>query len=160
MSATAFPKPALRPMLPADAPLLVVIFQDSVETLAEEDYDVGQRAAWAAQADEPGFLNGLTSALTLVATVGGSPIGFIAMGAGGTLAHLYVHPAVARQGVGSLLFEAVGKLAAARGIRTLTVDASDTAKPFFEYKGFVAQHRQTVQRGDTWLGNTRMTKAL
>ena len=41
MSATAFPKPALRPMLPSDGPLLIAIFQDSVEMLTEDDYDEG-----------------------------------------------------------------------------------------------------------------------
>lgn len=160
MSATAFPKAALRPMLPSDGPLLVTIFQDSIETLTEEDYDHGQRAAWAARAEDPDFLEGLAAALTLVATLGGSPVGFIAMAGGGTIAQLYVHPALARQGIGSLLYEAVEKLAGARRIKTLTVDASDTAKPFFEAKGFEAQHRQTMEIGDCWIGNTRMTKTL
>lgn len=160
MSATAFPKPALRPMLPSDAGLLVAIFQDSIDTLTEEDYDEGQRAAWAAMAEEPSFLEGLAAALTLVATVGGSPVGFVSMEATGTIAQIYVHPALARQGVGSLLYDAIAKLADARRISRLTVDASDTAKPFFEAKGFAAQHRQTVQRGDIWIGETRMTKDL
>ena len=160
MSATAFPKPALRPMLPNDGPLLVTIFQDSVETLTEEDYDIGQRAAWASRADEPAFLQELAAALTLVATVGGSPVGFGAMGADGRIGHLYVHSALARGGIGTMLVDAIEKLAAARGVKQLSVDASDTAKPFFEAKHFEAQHRQTVEIGDYWLGSTRMTKAL
>ena len=160
MSATAFPKPALRPMLPTDGPLLVAIFQDSIEALTEEDYDHGQRAAWSAQADEPEFLAGLAAALTLVATIGGSPVGFIAMEGAGRIAQFYVHSALARQGVGSLLYDAVEKLAGARGINALSVDASDTAKPFFDAKRFEAQHRQTVEIGDYYIGNTRMTKVL
>ena len=160
MSASAFPKAALRPMLPSDGPLLAAIFQDSIETLAEEDYDAGQRAAWAAQADEPEFLAGLTAALTLVATMDGSPVGFIAMEKDGRIAQLYVHSALARHGVGSLLLNAVEKLAGAREIKALAVDASDTAKPFFDAKGFEAKHRQTAEIGDYYIGNTRMTKTL
>src|ERR1700712_2165887 len=119
MNATAFPKAALRPMLPDDGPLLGAIFQESIEALAEEDYDEGQRNAWASAADEPSFLERLEASLTLVATMGGSPVGFIALEGPGAIAMLYVHPAVARQGVGSMLYNAIEKLATARGAKQL-----------------------------------------
>ena len=160
MNATAFPKAALRPMLPDDGLLLATIFQESIEVLAEEDYDEGQRNAWASAADEPGFLERLAGSLTLVATMGGSPVGFIALEGPGVIAMLYVHPAVARQGVASMLYDAVERLATGRGAKQLTVEASDNAKPFFDAKGFMSLHRQTVEIGDYWLGNTRMEKAL
>ena len=57
---------------------------------------------------------------------------------------LYVHPAAAGQGAGTMLCDALEKLAAARGAKELTVDASDTARGFFERRGFVAQSRNTV----------------
>ena len=160
MNASAFPAAALRPMLPSDAPLLAAIFQASIEDLTEDDYDAGQRNAWAAAADEPDFAPRLQAALTLVATVGGSPVGFIALERQEEVAMLYVHPAVARHGVGALLYNAVERLAKARGATRLVVDASDTARPFFESKGFEAQRRQTVSIGDCWIGNTRMERKL
>jgi putative acetyltransferase len=160
MNATAFPKAALRPMLPSDGPLLAAIFQESIEVLAEEDYDEGQRNAWASAADDPSFLQRLEDSLTLVATMAGSPVGFIALEGPGAIAMLYVHPAVARQGVGSLLYDAIERLATGRGAKQLTVDASDNAKPFFDAKGFMGLHRQTVEIGDYWLGNTRMERPL
>jgi putative acetyltransferase len=73
---------------------------------------------------------------------------------------LYVHPAVAGQGVGAMLVDAVEKLTAARGAKTLTVDASETARPFFEKRGYVGQQRNTVMRGGEWLANTTMEKRL
>ena len=152
---------SLRPMLPADVPVLAAIFQASIEELAEEDYDEGQRSAWAAAADdEQAFGAGLQAWLTLVATIGGAPVGFIALEGAAHIKLLYVYPPVARQGVGALLYDAIEKLAVRRGAKTLTVDASDTAKPFFEAKGFEAQRRQTIMIGDQWLGNTRMSKSL
>jgi putative acetyltransferase len=160
MSATAFPKAALRPMLPADGEVLATIFQESIEGLAEEDYDEGQRNAWASAADEPRFLERLAGSLTLVATMGGSPVGFIALEGPDAITMLYVHPAVARQGVASMLYDAIEKLATARGAKKLIVDASDNAKPFFDAKGFEGLHRQTVEIGDYWLGNTKMERAL
>ena len=39
-------------------------------------------------------------------------------------------------------------------------DASDTAKPLFEARGYQAVHRNTVEIDGQWLGNTRMTKTL
>ena len=59
---------------------------------------------------------------------------------------LYVHPAAAGQGAGAMLRDALEKLAAARGSKELTVDASDTARGFFERRGFVAKTRNTVPR--------------
>ena len=41
MMAQAHPKLALRPYLPADAPLLREIFRDSIEDLTDEDYTDG-----------------------------------------------------------------------------------------------------------------------
>ena len=50
-------------------------------------------------------------------------------------------------GVATLLVDAIEKLAEARGAKRLTVDASDTARDFFDKRGFEAQHRNTVPRG-------------
>jgi putative acetyltransferase len=40
------------------------------------------------------------------------------------------------------------------------VDASDTARGFFERRGYEPQRRNTVPRGDEWLGTTTMEKRL
>ena len=42
----------------------------------------------------------------------------------------------------------------------LIVDASDSARGFFEKRGYVAQQRNTVSVGDEWLANTTMHKQL
>jgi putative acetyltransferase len=73
---------------------------------------------------------------------------------------LYVHPAAAGQGAGAILCDALEKLAGARGAKEITVDASDTARGFFEKRGYSAQSRNTVSLGGEWLANTTMTKLL
>jgi putative acetyltransferase len=73
---------------------------------------------------------------------------------------LYVLPAAAGQGAAAMLCEALEKLAAARGSKELTVDASDTARGFFERRGFVPKTRNTVTVAGEWLANTTMTKPL
>ncbi|HEX8165095.1 MAG TPA: GNAT family N-acetyltransferase [Beijerinckiaceae bacterium] len=152
-------KPALRPFLPADAPVLAAIFRESIEELTGEDYSAAQAAAWAAFADdEAAFGAHLARHLTLVATLDGAPAGFAALKEPDHVDMLYVHPGVAGQGVARLLVDALEKLARARGATRLTADASDTARGFFEKRGFEARHRNTTMRGDEWLGNTRMEK--
>ena len=73
---------------------------------------------------------------------------------------LYVHPAVSGQGVGTMLVDALEKLAAARGASRLTADVSDSAQDFFRRSGFVAQQRNSVRCGGEWLANTTMEKKL
>jgi putative acetyltransferase len=161
MSAQAHPQQALRPFLPADTPLLAEIFRASIEELTGDDYDPAQQEAWLSSADdEEAFAKKLAGELTLVATVAGSAVGFASLEDNKTIDMLYVHPAVAGQGIGNMLIDALEKLAGARGTKRLTVDASDTARRFFEKRGYVAQQRNTVSRAGEWLANTTMTKQL
>ncbi|MDQ0394258.1 GNAT family N-acetyltransferase [Labrys monachus] len=158
---TGTPKAGLRPFLPADTPILAEIFRAGVLELTGEDYSELQQEAWAGSADdEEAFGRKLAACLTLVATVDGAPVGFIALEGKETVALLYVHPAVAGQGVATLLYNAIEQLAKARGATRLMVDASDSARDFFERRGFEAQRRNTVVLGDEWIGNTTMKKDL
>jgi putative acetyltransferase len=154
-------KPALRPFLAADIPVLAAIFQASVEELTGEDYSEAQQGAWAALADDEAAFGGrLAGALTLVATIGGAPVGFASLKGADHIDMLYVYPEAVGQGVATLLADALEKLAHARGAQNLSVDASDTARGFFQKRGFEPQRRNTVPLGDEWLGNTTMRKQL
>ena len=161
MAARSQPKLALRPMLPTDPPLLAEIFRAAIEELTIEDYSEAQQEAWASAADdEEAFAKKLAGELTLVATFGGAAVGFAALVDNVRIDMLYVHPAAAGQGAGAMLCDALEKLAAARGAKELTVDASDAAHGFFEKRGFKAQRRNTVMLGGEWLANTTMSKPL
>ena len=161
MSSKALPKLALRPMLPADVPLLAEIFRAAIEELTIDDYSEAQQEAWASAADnEEEFGAKLSGALTLVATFGGAAVGFASLADNTRIDMLYVHPAAAGQGAAAMLCDALEKLAAARGAKELTVEASDTASGFFEKRGFSARTRNTVTLGGEWFANTTMTKPL
>jgi putative acetyltransferase len=161
MMATAHPKLALRPYLAEDAAVLREIFRDSIEDLTADDYTPAQQEAWASAADnEAEFGKRLGSQLTLIATVEGSPAGFASLASGNKIDMLYVHPAAIGQGVGALLIDALEKLAGGRAAEKLIVDASDSARGFFEKRGYVAQQRNTVSVGDEWLANTTLHKQL
>lgn len=153
-------KPGLRPFLPSDVPLLAEIFQASVEELTGEDYSEGQQEAWAAAAEEEAFPQRLAKGLTLVATLEGVAVGFIALHDNELIDLFYVHPDAAGQGVGTMLYDAVEKLASARGAKRLVADVSDNARLFFDQRGFQPQRRNTMPLGDEWLGTTTMEKRL
>jgi len=152
---------AMRPLLPDDVPLLAEIFRASIEELAADDYSDAQREAWASAADdEAEFGQRLGRELTLVATHQGAAIGFAALADNTRIDMLYVHPAAAGRGAGAMLADALEKLAAARAAKELTVEASDSARGFFEKRGYVARTRNTVTVAGEWLANTMMSKKL
>jgi putative acetyltransferase len=157
----SLPKPALRPFLPADTPMLAVIFIAAIQELTGEDYNEAQQEAWASVAeDEAAFGNKLAGQLTLIATMQNSPVGFASLKGPDHIDMLYVHPSVAGQGVASMLCDALEKLAGGRGATKLTVDASDNASEFFKKRGYVATQRNTVTVNGEWLANTTMQKTL
>ena len=161
MMAQAHPKLALRPYLAEDTALLREIFRASIAELTADDYSAAQQEAWASAADdEAAFGKKLAGQLTLVATLAGSPVGFAALASGNKIDMLYVHPAVAGQGVAAMLVDALEKLASSRGAAKLTVDASDSARGFFEKRGYVAQQRNSISIGGEWLANTTLHKQL
>jgi putative acetyltransferase len=157
----ALPKPALRPFLAADTPVLAAIFAASVEELTGDDYSEAQQEAWASAVDdEEKFGKRLASELTLVATLQNSPVGFAALKGPDHIDMLYVHPSAVGQGVASMLCDALEKLVGGRGAKSLTVDASDNAQEFFLKRGYVGKQRNTVTVNGEWLANTTMQKAL
>jgi putative acetyltransferase len=155
------PKPTLRPYLAADTPILAAIFAASIEQLAGDDYNEAQQEAWASIADdEDKFGKRLASELTLIAMLQNSPVGFASLRGADHIDMIYVHPGAAGQGVGSMLCDALEKLAGSRGAKSLTVDASDNASEFFAKRGYVAKQRNTVTVNGEWLANTTMQKVL
>jgi putative acetyltransferase len=157
----ALPKPALRPFLAADTPVVAAIFVAAIEELTGDDYSEAQQEAWASVADdEEAFGTRLAGQLTLIATLQNSPVGFASLKGTDHIDLLYVHPSAVGQGVAAMLCEALEKLAGARGAKLLTVDASDNAQEFFLKRGYVAMQRNTVTVNGEWLANTTMQKTL
>jgi putative acetyltransferase len=157
----AMPKPALRPFLAQDVPVLAAIFAAAIEELTGDDYSEAQQQAWASAADdEEEFGKRLAGELTLIATIQNSPVGFASLKGADHVDMLFVHPSAVGQGVASMLCDALEKLAGGRGAKILTVDASDNAVEFFNKRGYEPIRRNTVTMGGEWLANTTMQKTL
>src|ERR1700680_1946252 len=155
----ALPKPALRPFLAEDTPVLAAIFAASIEELTGEDYNQAQQEAWISAADdEEKFGKRLAGQLTLIATLQNSPVGFASLKGTDHIDMLYVHPGAVGQGVASMLCDALEKLAGSRGATSLSVDASDNAQEFFSKRGYIGKQRNTVTVNGEWLAHTTMQK--
>jgi putative acetyltransferase len=152
--------PALRPFLAADTPVLAAIFAAAIGELTGDDYTEEQQEAWMAVAEDEEFGRRLAADLTLIATMQNSPVGFASLRGKDHIRMLYVHPSVARQGVASMLVDALEKLAGGRGAEKLTVDASDGAAEFFRKRDYVAKQRNSITINGEWLANTTMQKTL
>ena len=72
----------------------------------------------------------------------------------------YVVPAAMGKGVADALYAVCEGRFRARGIRTLTVQASESARSFFLRHGWQVQGRQEIERRGVMLHNYRMEKHL
>ncbi len=158
---TTRPTHPLRPFMPGDTMALRELFAASIEELCQEDYDEDQRIAWASMAaDAPAFAKRLGSMVTLVVQIGGEYAGFGSLKDNAVLDLLFVHPHHVNEGVGTAIADALERIAAARGATEISVDASETAAPFFEERGYVGVRRNSIPLDDQWLTNTTMKKKL
>jgi putative acetyltransferase len=155
MMAVAHPKLALRPFLPADAPCYARFSGIAPKLTAATTETNGSLGVCG---DDVGVSQSFRATALLQRWKAHDQ--FASLEGKDKIDMLYVHPAATGQGVGAMLVDALEKLAGARGTERLTVDASDSARGFFEKRGYVAQQRNTVSVGDEWLANTTLQKQL
>ena len=150
MMARAHPQVRAAAVPAADTPLLAEIFRASIEELTGDDYsEASSRPGLPPPTTKRRSPRGWRDQLTLIATMNGSPVGFASLANNETIDMLYVHPAAAGQGAGTMLVDALEKLAAARGASAPHRRRSDSAQDFFRKRGFVAdaaQHRPARRR--------------
>lgn len=150
---------SIRSYRPIDLNALIGIFLGAIHEIAARDYSPAQIAAWA-QVDRERFAADRLSRPTWTATLDRLPVGFSDLEPDGHLDMMYVHPARQGRGTASALLEQVETVARAQALSRIFTEASITAKPFFERRGFRTIAAQQVgHRGQT-LTNFRMEKFL
>ena len=137
---------------------------DTVRTVNRRDYSAEQVAAWAPEVpDREAWLARLVAPWTLVAedgNLGGDAItGFGQLRSDGRVDLLYVHADRQRRRIGSLLLERLVEIARCQAMPQLTVEASITARPFFERAGFETVAEQNVERRGVDFVNYLMGRA-
>ncbi len=158
MSGTA---PVIRRYLAGDAQATLDVFYRAIRVTASRDYDPDQLAAWASPDIDPtDWATYRKEAETWVAEVDGTVVGFTDIDSTGYIDMMFVDPHAGRTGVATALLDRVTGIARSQGIGELTVNASLTARPFFERRGFTVIAEQRVERRGSVLTNFRMHSPL
>lgn len=138
----------IRPMHTADLAPMMALFRRSVHEVAGCDYTPGQTRAWAPDIIDPtDWAARFTGRSVWVAEAGGAMAGFVSLGPDGHLHMLFVHPDHQRCGVAGRLVAVVEAAALSAGEISLITEASITARPFFESRGFRVVECQRISRG-------------
>lgn len=150
----------VRDYSPADAGATIDIFLQAIREVSSKDYSPAQIDAWAKVDDPKVWAEWRASRRTWMAICETQPVGFTDLKADGCLDMMFVHPAHQGKGVASLLLETVEAAARDQGLKRIFTEASLTARPFFERKGFIVLAAQTVEKRGQTLPNFRMEKSL
>lgn len=151
----------IRRFRPEDAEQIAHLFHDTIHSINLGDYSLAQVQAWSP--DDLYFRDWETACgdrLTYVAENSGQILGFGELKPEGHIDCFYCHKNHIGKGIGSQIYQAIETQAKALGLTTLSVDASITAKAFFQKMGFSVIHSQQVQRRGETLTNYRMQKSL
>lgn len=149
----------IRPYEDANLGGVITVFLQSIRGVATKDYSQAQVDAWA-QTDRDRWRVRRPSRPTWVAVDNREIVGFSDLEPGGHLDIMYVHPAWQGRRIATLLFSAVEKAARAQQLPSIFTEASVTARPFFEKRGFELIAQQEVAIRGQVLRNFRMRKAL
>ena len=144
-----------------DAAAVTVLMHASVHAAGGRGYTPRQLAAWSPRAMAPeAFLARVSDGriIRVAETLQGRLVGFAELVPSGHIDCFYCHPA--GQGVGRGLYLSLEAWAKARKISSLTVEASEGARPFFLRMGFTFGERREICRNGVMLHNWAMAKPL
>ena len=161
MAAVATQSTKIRSYGAQDAPQIARLFYGTVHSVNRQDYSEEQVRAWAPGVPDPEEWHArMAGRRTLVAEEGGEVVGFAELEEDGHLDMIYLRYDAVGRGVGSRLYGAVEREARARGIGRIFTEASTTARPFFERRGFRLVREQTVVVRGVAMTNFAMEKPL
>lgn len=148
----------IRPYTAGDADATIEIFLRSIREISSKDYLPAQIEAWAKVEDRSLWAERRISRPAWIAEVDGKPAGFSDLTDDGCLDMMFVHPEFQGIGVATRLLRTVEEEALTLGFRRIYTEASRTARPFFEGKGFRVLAGQIVEKRGQGLENFLMEK--
>jgi putative acetyltransferase len=149
----------VRAYRPEDRDAVINVFVRAIRESAIRDYSSTQTDAWSAvDCTDAGCA--VDDRLIWVAVIDELIVGFTDLKPSGHLDRMYVHPEYEGRGVASALLNRLEDAARCQGLTKLFTEASITAKPFFERRGFEVLTAQVVEfRGEKFT-NFKMEKQL
>lgn len=146
----------LRPYRPQDCPEPIELFQNTVRTINARDYSPEQREAWISNPDPWKWNQSFLQHRSIVAWKNHEIAGFADLDEKQNLLdHLFVAADHQKEGIASALSDILESACNGAVIHT---EASITARPFFESRGYRVIREQQVLRKGVSLTNYLMEK--
>lgn len=142
-----------------DAKQIANLFYETIHTVCKKDYNQTQLDVWAPKnKNEEKWINILSNSYTVIIEKQNEIIGFGNINDNGYLDCLYVSKDYQNQGFASKIVNELEKYSIIKNNKTITVDVSITAKPFFIRRGYTVNKEQQVERNGIHLTNFKMIK--
>lgn len=137
------------------------MFVDTISTICKDDYSPEQIKVWTSSIENTQrWTDKLTSQYFLIAELDNKIVGYASLENNDYFDFLYVHKDYQRQGIADRLYSEIEKEAINRNATILNSDVSETARRFFEKKGFKIITPQTNIIKGVEIVNYKMTKTL
>jgi putative acetyltransferase len=152
----------IRPAAHADVEALVRVHASSIRELCATSYTTDEIESWAADVRPEMYIGWIDTRMVIVAELEGDVVGLGQLNpTSGEIDKLFVHPAVARRGIGAALLRALEQSAVERGFTEVSLSASLNAAAFYAAAGFESRGRTMcgLRAGGALLGE-RMVKRL
>ena len=151
----------LRQFQESDAEAAARVYRDAAIAIGREAYDAEQVKVWALYPDDiEEFRSRLSRGLTVVAQEAEETVAFGQLDPPDHIAFLYCASGFSRRGIASAIYDQLEQQAVARGVSTLTTDASRVSRSFFEKKGFAVIAVEHPLRLGVEFERFRMTKKI
>ncbi|MBS9804723.1 GNAT family N-acetyltransferase [Bacillus cereus] len=129
-----------------DLDQVLQLFYETVHTVNARDYNELQLQAWAPKRlDRESWLQSLEKNISYVADNNGVIVGFGDYNDEHYVDRLFTHKDYQGKGIASYILQELEKEAVSLGHGEIYTEASITAKPFFESKGFACIKEQNKQ---------------
>lgn len=144
-----------------DTKQIINLFRETILTVNLRDYSEKQVEVWANNnIDAEVWEKRLEESYTCVAVIDKQILGFANLIKKGEVDLLYIHKDYQKQGIASKLLAQIEKYAKLQGLTEMFTEASITAKPFFELRGYKVSKKQTKILKGTDFINFIMKKNL
>jgi putative acetyltransferase len=151
----------VRRFMESDLEQILQLFYDTVHTINAEDYTKSQLDAWGVEnPDKDSWLDSLKHTITFVAEINGEIVGFGNLNDKRYIDRLYTHKDYQGIGIASNILCALEKEAKKLGYTELYTEASITAKPFFQNRGYKILRSQNKQYNGQVFVNFIMKKGI
>ena len=150
----------LRKYHPDDCKSVYELFYNTIHSVNAADYNVAQLNAWAPKDMDLEQWNKRLrrNDYAVVAEKDGVIVGIGTADDIGYFDLLYVHKDYQRMGVATLISNNLERYICGKGSKTITTDASITARPFFEKRGYIVLAEQNLECRGQYLTNYKMQK--